>query len=167
MRTKLDTPFEAIEPFERAFVAKVREHGFFRAEVFGDAIGPGFSYSTGFCVTTGQPEIVMFSTEAEIAHNVFWNMFRLAEANIPVSLGKPTYQVFANRSAYVFPIAKNFYASHLSWSRWFYGGDDFSCLQIVWPDREGAFPWETTFDPAMAGRQSDLTEHGWRASLIS
>lgn len=165
MRTVLDAPFDALNPPEHAFAAKVREDGFFRAEVFGDAIGPGFSYSTGFWVSTGQPEIIMFSIKGETAHDVFWDMFRLAKGNTPLSLGKPTNQVFANRTAYVFPIAKRFYPDYLGWSRWFYGGDDFPSLQIVWPDREGMFPWEGRFDPAQPGDQPDLTEHGWQASL--
>ena len=109
----------------------------------------------------------MFSLQGEIAHDVFWDMFRLAKGNTPLSLGKPTNQVFANRTAYVFPIAKRFYPDYLGWSRWFYGGDDFPCLQIVWPDREGVFPWEETFDPAQPGGQLDLTEHGWQASLAN
>ena len=167
MQTALDAPFESLDPPGHAIVAKVREDGFFRAEVFGDTIGPGFSYSTGFWVSTGQPEILMFSMKEELAHDVFWNMFRLAKANTPLSLGKPTDQVFANRTAYAFPIAKRFYADYLSWTRWFYGGDDFPCLQIVWPDREGVFPWEAKFDPELAGNQPDLTEYGWQASLAN
>jgi len=46
-------------------------------------------------------------------------------------------------------------------SRWFYGGDDFPCLQIVWPDRAGRFPWEADFDAQFEGNQPDLTEQGW------
>jgi hypothetical protein len=53
----------------------------------------------------------------------------------------------------------------LGWSRWFYGGDAFPCLQIVWSDRDGRFPWQSGFDPALAGLQPDLTENGWLASL--
>ena len=167
MRTVLDAPFDALNPLEQAFAAKVGEDGFFRAEVFGDATGTGFSYSTGFWVSTGQPEIIMFNMKGEIAHDVFWDMFRLAKGNTPLSLGKSTNQVFANRTAYVFPIAKKFYPDYLGWSRWFYGGDHFPCLQIVWPDCEGVFPWQRRFDSAQPGGQPDLTEHGWQASLAN
>ena len=167
MRTLLDAPFDALDPPGRAIVVKVRADGFFRAEVFGDTIGPGYSYSTGFWVSTGQPEIVMFSMKGVIAHDVFWDMFRLAKANSPLSLGQPTDRMFGNRTACAFPLAKRFYADYLGWSRWFYGGDDFPCLQIVCPDPEGAFPWEAGFDQAHASDQPDLTEHGWQASLAN
>lgn len=167
MQTALDVPIASLDPPGPAIVAKVKADGFFRAEVFGEDIMPGFSYSTGFWVSTGQPEILMFSKKGELAHDVFWGIFRLAQANTPLSLGKATDQVFANRTAFAFPIAKKFYANYLGWCCWFYGGDDFPCLQIVWPDSEGVFPWEAKFDPELAGNQPDLTEHGWQASLAN
>ena len=167
MRTLLDAPSDALDPTGHAIVAKVRADGFFRAEVFADAIGPGYSYSTGFWVSTGQPEIVLSSVKGVIAHDVFWDMFRLAKASRPLSLRQPTDQVFANRTVYAFPMDKRFYADQLSWSRWFYGGEDFPCLQIVLPDHKGVFPWEAGCDPDFAGNQPDLTEHGWQASLAN
>lgn len=165
MQTALDAPPEALDPGEEEFVGKVREYGFFRTSVLGDDRGPGFSFTTGFWVSTGQPELIMFSVKHEIAHDVFWDLFRDAKSNKPIPLGKKTDQLFANLPAYAFPVAKRFYADHLGWSRWFYRGDEFPCIQIVWPDREGVFPWEPGFDPEFAGDQPDLTDKGWQASL--
>ncbi|MBB4000481.1 DUF4262 domain-containing protein [Aureimonas pseudogalii] len=166
MRTVLDVPAKTLDTSEMAFVAEVREHGFIRTEVSGDREGPGFSYSTGFWVTTSQPEFIMFGMMGEAAHTVFWDLYRDAQAQAALSFGKKTDRVFANLPACIFPIAKRFYADHLGWSRWFYRGDEFPCLQVVWPDREGVFPWEAGFDPAFSDRQSDLTEQGWQASLV-
>jgi hypothetical protein len=107
----------------------------------------------------------MFSLRHEIAHNVFWGVFRDAKAGQTLPIAVRTDQLFGNLPAFVFPVAKRHYPDHLGWSRWFYGGDDFPCLQIVWPDRAGLFPWEVGFDQAFAGNQTDLTESGWSASL--
>ena len=52
----------------------------------------------------------MFSMKGVIAHDVFWDMFRLAKANSPLSLGQPTDRMFGNRTACAFPLAKRFYA---------------------------------------------------------
>lgn len=165
MRTALDAPFDALDPAEQEFVGKINEHGWFRTDVSADAEHVGFSYSTGFSVNTGQPELLVFSMKGSIAHDVFWELFRDAKAGAALPRGRRTDQVFGNLPAYVFSVAKRFYAEHLGWSRWFYGGDEFDCLQIVWPDREGVFPWESGFDPAFAGDQPDLTERGWAASI--
>jgi hypothetical protein len=107
----------------------------------------------------------MFSVKHEVAHNVFWDVFRDGKAGQNLLVATRTDLVFGNLPAFVFPVAKQHYADHLGWSRWFYGSDDFPCLQIVWPDREGVFPWEDGFDQAFAVLQPDLTERGWLASL--
>ncbi len=165
MRTALNAPAEALDDAERAFVAKVREHGWFDTAVFGDTEGPGFSFTTGLWVNTGQPELIMFGMKREIAHNVFWELFREAKAGLPLPVGEPTDRAFENLLAYAFPVAKRFYRDHLGWSRWFYGNDEFPCLQIVWPDRSGIFPWEQGFDTDFATDQIDLTETGWKSAL--
>ena len=167
MRTALDAPPELLDQIEQSFVAKVRQHGWFRTGVQGDAEGPAFSFTTGFWLNTRTPEVIMFSTKDEIAHDVFWDLFRDAKSDRALPVGTRTDQVFANLAAYAFPVAKRHYADYLGWSRWFYRGDDFPCLQIVWPDRTGAFPWEAGFDPAFANDQPDLTENGWLAALAN
>jgi len=166
MLTALDAPTEALDKFEQPFVAKIREHGWFDTAVSEDAEGPGFSYSTGIWVTAGQPEIIMFGLQ-KIAHDVLWSLFRDAVAGVALPLGQRTDQVFGNTAAYVFPVTKRLYPHHLGWSRWFYAGDDFPCVQIVWPDPGGAFPWETGFNPAFLNSQIDLTDRGWLASLAN
>jgi hypothetical protein len=161
MLTALDAPPDALDESERAFVAKVKEHGWFRRNVFGDNEGPGYSFTTGFWVNAHQPELIIFSTKSEIAHDVLWDLYRDAKSGRALPIGKRTDAVFANLPAYVFPVAKMHYHDLLGWSRWFYGGDDFPCLQIVWPDRAGTFPWEPKFDAKFRSDQPDITERGW------
>ena len=161
MRTALDAPPEALDDAEKSFVSKIREHGWFRTGVFGDDEGPGFSYTSGFWVSASQPEIIMFSMKDAIAHDVFWDLFWEAKDGKNLPVGKKTSVVFANLPAYVFSVARERYSNFLGWNRWFYAGDDFPCLQIVWPDREGVFPWEPNFDLNFAKDQPDLIEHGW------
>lgn len=165
MKTALDAPTAALDGPEQRFVADVREHGWFHTTVSANAEGPGFSFTTGFWVNAGHPELILFGMKGEIAHDVLWDLFRDAKREKPLVVGKPMGDVFGNQPACLFPVAKRFYAEYLGWSRWFYGGDDFPCLQIVWPDREGMFPWEAGFDPAFAGSQPDLTERGWQGAI--
>ena len=117
MRTALDAPVEVLDDPERAFVAKVREHGWFDTAVFGDAEGPGFSLTTGLWVNTGQPELIMFGMKREITHDVLWDLFREAKAGSPLPIVKPTNRAFQNLLAYAFPVAKRFYPDHLGWSQ--------------------------------------------------
>lgn len=154
-----------LDPDEKSFVAKIREHGWFNTSVSGDDEGSGFSYTSGLWVNARQPEVIMFSMKREIAHDVFWDLFRDAQAGQGLKQGVQTDQVFANFPAYVFPVAKRYYREYLGWNRWLYAGDDFPCLQIVWPDRDGVFPWQAGFDPKFADDQPDLTDNGWSAAI--
>lgn len=161
MRTALDAPLAALDEEEKAFVATIREHGWFRTGILSDAEAPSFSFTTGFWINAHHPELAIFNMQDAIAHQVFWDVFLEAKAGRGIPVGRRTDAVFSNLPAYAFTVAKRHYADHLGWSRWFYGGDDFPCLQIVWPDRTGLFPWEGGFDPEFEGNQPDLTERGW------
>jgi Domain of unknown function (DUF4262) len=167
MATALDAPAEILDQQEQSFVAKIREHGWFCTNVQADAEGPGFAYTTGFWVKVRQPEVIVFGLNDKTAHQVLWDVFRDAEQGRSLPVGTRTDQVFANLAAYAFPVAKRHYPDHLGWSVWFYGGADFPCLQIVWPDRAGVFPWQAGFDPSFAKDQPDLTENGWLAALAN
>jgi len=47
----------------------------------------------------------------------------------------------------------------MGYAVWFYGGDDFSALQCVYPDLEGHFPWDGGFDANWRNRQPLLFPH--------
>ena len=165
MRTALHVSEANFDPSEKQFVANVREHGWFRTSVAADEQGPAFSYTTGFWQGVEQPELILVGLKHETAHHVLWDLYAEAKAGKPLPIGVPIPDVFGSYAAYVFPVAKRFYAEYLGWSLWFYCGDDFPCLQVVWPDRNGIFPWEEDYDPDLVGSQPDLTENGWKASL--
>ena len=38
-------------------------------------------------------------------------------------------------------VAKSQYYDFVGFARWYYRGNDFPLYQIVWPSREGLFPW--------------------------
>lgn len=166
MITALDAPPDVLDQQEQAFVGHIRESGWTRTNVFGDEAGPGFSYTTGFWLNTGQPEIVIFGLKSEIAHDVCWDLFRSAKAGNALRIGGLSNDVFGNLPAYAFSVGERHYKDHLGWSMWFYSAaNPFPCLQIVWPDRNGRFPWEHGFDSEFEGLQTDLSELGWQASI--
>ena len=41
---------------------------------------------------------------------------------------------------------------------WFYGQESFPLLQLFWPDRKGAFPWEVGADDGLREAQPRLHE---------
>jgi hypothetical protein len=117
MLTALDAPADTLDEGERSFVSKIRQHGWFRTGVLGDGEGPGFSFTTGFWVNAAHPEVIIFSTKEEIAHDVFWDLYRDVKSGKNLPIGKRTDAVFANLPAYAFRVAKKHFRDFLGWSR--------------------------------------------------
>lgn len=164
METAFDLPDADLEDEDRPFLAKIREYGWFRTEVFGDEEGPGFSYTTGLWVTARHPEIITFSLKGETAHRIFWGLFERVREGARLPIGVPIADVLERLDVMLLPVAKEQYREYLGWSIWFYRHHDFPCLQLVWPDRSGLFPWQEGFDETFRNDQSDLTD-GWVKAL--
>ena len=161
MFTTLDVDPSKLDEDERKFVSNIREHGWFGTAVFGDEEGPGFSYTTGFWLKLNFPEIMTFALKREVAHATFWDIYRTLEKGEHLAIGEPIAGIFENSDAALLPVSKRHYKDHLGWSRWFYCGDDFACVQLVWTDRDGYFPWQRGYAAEFASAQPDLTVGNW------
>lgn len=159
--TRLSSPRDELDNAEQDFVQGIMGHGWMQTHALDEDGKPGFSFTTGFQVSIGHPEIIAFKIDRQVANEIFWVLYRCAQNGKPVPRAIRTGGILPHDDAYVFPVARRHYANYLGWSRWFYCGDDFDCLQVVWPDEAGVFPWEDGFDGRYAEAQIDLTEHGW------
>jgi hypothetical protein len=92
-------------------------------------------------------------------------MYRDLKAGMTFPVRQPVTGIFRSHKAALFPVAKQHSPTYLGWGHWFYGTDEFPCVQLVWPDKADVFPWESGFDVRFAGDQPDLSEDGWAASI--
>ena len=162
--TALDAPPEVLDADERRFVGQIREHGWFRTEIFESEGQPGFSFTTGFWVGHGFPEIIVFSLPPQVTHDVLWSLYRAVAAGEPPPIGVPTAGIFGGFDALLVPVDKSHYPEHLGWNRWFQGGDDFPCVQLFWPDKSGRFPGQAGAQAAFQALQPDLSASDWNWS---
>jgi hypothetical protein len=161
MRTALDADASAMDEHEKKFVSTIRKHGWTQTSVSADEAGCGFSYTTGFWLNLRFPELITFSLRHESAHDTFWYMYRELEGGQTFAVREPIENIFSNLRATLLPVPGRHFQEYLGWSRWFYGGDDFSCMQLVWPDPSGKFPWQFDVSSAMLDAQPDLTDGNW------
>jgi hypothetical protein len=161
MSTALDANPARLDEHERNFVEKIRKHGWFGMHVGADDEAPAFSYTTGFWLKFKFPELIVFSVGRENAQGMFWTVYRELEAGNRLPIGQPTEQIFENAAAVLLSVSTQQYPSYLGWSRWFYGNDNFECLQLVWPDPSGLFPWSAESPEGLRAAQPDLTAGNW------
>jgi uncharacterized protein DUF4262 len=159
--TALDAPPAKLDEHEQNFVGGVRQHGWFGTHVAADDTAPGFSYTTGVWLKFEVPELIVFSLRRDIAHDTFWHIYRELEAGKRFPVGELSDNIFSNSAGVLLPVSSRQYRAHLGWSRWFYGNDDFQCLQLVWADRDGLFPWSVGASDGLRAAQPDLTDGNW------
>jgi len=121
---------------------------------------PGFAYTTGFWLRFGYPEIIVFDLGRQVAQDTFWHMYQELEAGKRFGVGIREDEIFRNAPAVLLPVSPQHYRSHLGWCRWFYGNDKFECLQLIFPDVNGHFPWEEASESFRA-TPPDLTAGNW------
>jgi hypothetical protein len=165
MITALDALRTSLDAGERNFVDNVRKHGWIATHVSAEDEHPGFSYTTGFWITLNSPEIVVFGLQRDASYDVLASLFGDFKTGIKHPVGSANSIILKSHKSFLFPVAKTRYSNHLGWNQWFYNGDNFDCLQLVWPDPAGTFPWQAGFDNRFTESQVDLTENGWMAEL--
>jgi len=158
--TALDADPTRLDAHEQNFVANIRKHGWSGTHVAGDKNASAFSYTTGFWLKFEFPELILFGLEGQVAHQTFWHMYRTLEAGKRFGIGIREDDIFENVSAVLLAVSRQHYRDYLGWSRWFYGNDEFQCLQLIFPDVSGHFPWEEPSDSSRA-IPPDLTAGKW------
>jgi len=156
----LDSPLGSLESFHRNFVAQIRKHGFITTHLRAED-GPDFCYTTGFWLKFRFPEVLLFSLPPVQAHAILWHLHDMLAAGKRPTSGVPVSGVFRKARAVFLPMSMERYDEYLGCSMWFYGGDDFECSQLIFPDPDGHFPWDFGTCEEFQALQLDLTDGEW------
>lgn len=118
--------------FERRLVQAIEQKGFSLVHQAGHC------YTVGLWKTYNHPELIIFSLPAQRAQ------FLLEQAVREIEQGR-TLTEFAGNLADGYalraePVLPLHHREFLSYNRWFYRGDGFEALQLVWPDADHNFP---------------------------
>lgn len=106
---------------------------------------PGFSYSIGLFKTFQLPEILLIGLDHELRHTLIDNICIDYEEGNGLNVGAFNPDIVEHFDCLVVEVEKEHYAEYLGWARWFYKGDEFPAVQVVYPDTLGCFPWDKDF----------------------
>jgi hypothetical protein len=147
MLDKFEWPNPEHEADDR-IIRNVRTHGCHIAGIIGDEKGPPYAFSIGLFLNYGHPEIVIFGlTRSDSADFINDIRDRAAKGRLYAAGDVSDDLVPGYRCCFVdVPLER--YGAYLGTAIWFYAKSPrpFPCLQLVWPDTEGRFPWQTACD---------------------
>ena len=133
--------------YERSVLANVEKFGWHCTSVFpkeGDD-SPRFTYSVGLYHSYTQPEFIIFGLEGKIAHSLL-NALAVAAANGTMyPLDKPCNELIEGYDCAFVEVPRDRFNDYVFSALWFYADVAFPLYQVVWPDAEGKFPWNSRY----------------------
>lgn len=144
-RDRTGAPWKIHDRMEDIVRSNVAEHACHVMLIDADDEGAGFGYSIGLTKTYGHPEVICFGLGHEVVHAMI-NEFRDCVAS--GTRFKDGDRVSGLIEGYVCIVKRmepHRYSEYMGYARWYYEGDEFEALQIVWPDKQNRFPWDAGY----------------------
>lgn len=151
-------PSVSLSEHEQRFCENIEKYGFAITNVFEDASGPSFSYSTGFWQKFELPEVIIFGHSSDIAGQMLWNLFDELVTGRELKGGSESTEILDNHVCKFRVLLEEQRLLHLTWSDWYYCRKPFPSLQMFWPDAEGRFCWDTRVSEDFKWLQPNLSE---------
>jgi uncharacterized protein DUF4262 len=149
---------ESESPAHDRLLGDVQEYGCHILNVAGEGRAD-FSYSVGLYLNFGHPEIVVIGLSADKAMQLI-NLVcdRVAQGG-QFDEGSLSMDLLNGLPVAFMKVEPEHYDDRFGFANWFYQSlptAGFPVLQLVWPDREGRFPWDTQFDQSPRSMQPVL-----------
>ena len=138
--------------------ADIATYGWHVVKVLEDAEGPGFAFTIGLYRRFEHPELIVVGLPPDTMHRLL-NVAGEAVRSGQVYVAGQAYDDLLEAYSCTFrPVPVRQYEPYLGYARWYYRGDDFPTLQLVWPDREHRYPWAAPPDAWIRGAQPVLAD---------
>jgi hypothetical protein len=113
-----------------------------------------FAYTIGLYRRFKHPEIICFNLNHQVSAQLLNHVCEQIKESHSFETGKNYSGVLKHYDVQFLKVEKGYYRDYLGYAVWYYGKEiDFTALQLVWPDRRNAFPWENNFMPAYKFKQ--------------
>ncbi|MFC7529236.1 DUF4262 domain-containing protein [Actinoplanes sp. GCM10030250] len=124
---------------DHGVIGNVKEFGWSVTGVPADDHGPGWSYTVGRWHSRGGPELAMFGLDLRVMQSL---------PEHPWATGRPGRgpdhdDVVNGYAVHLRTVEPTWYRAFFGQAIWYYRRPPIPFLEVVWPDRDGAFPWDT------------------------
>jgi hypothetical protein len=135
----------------------VRERGCHLMGISAD-VGVGYVFSIGLYLNYGHAELILFGLDPNDACLIINEVRDRVVEGREYFAGDVCADLPLDRKVCFVEVPLDAYRDYLGTAIWFYAKlpRPFPCLQIVWSDRDGRFPWETGCDARLKEYQPVL-----------
>ncbi|HBO37552.1 MAG TPA: DUF4262 domain-containing protein [Pasteurellaceae bacterium] len=147
------------DDYDSQVLDQINEVGWYNIHVAGENGESAFAFSLGYFHKQNHPEIIIIGLSGKQAQQLLniaaVKVFGAKEKIEPYK----KYEYFTESLSVAFvPVDLEHYGEYLGYANWYYGSmsKPYPVLQMVWPDREGKYPWEPGYDQSFLQSQPIL-----------
>ena len=126
---------------EQKVLDDIAKYGWHCVNILAEGHEGPYSFTIGLFHAYQYPELLIYGLKSEVAHKVLSNAVEDLPQGRRLDLNAPTDELLVGYSRCFVEVPASKYFEHVGWARWYYRGNGFSLYQIVWPSRDGYFPW--------------------------
>lgn len=134
-----------MDPSDEKLLSDIAQYGWHAALINPEEEGAGYGFTVGFFRSYGHPEIFIYGLSHETTHQLMRLISVPVMAGRRFHAGTVTHDLANHPCAFV-EVPRDFYADFFGYGLWYYRERSFPVLQLVWPDPEGNFPWDSDYD---------------------
>jgi len=143
---------------DRKLLDDIATYGWHVMNVFEAKDSPPFSYTIGLQHSYGHPELIILGLPDNVAHPTLNIAGEAIKKGRRYLAGEVSDEFLEGYGITFRAVPLRHYPPFLGLARWFYEGDTFSTLQLVYPDRSGRWPWDPTVSAGFRDAQPVLAE---------
>jgi hypothetical protein len=152
-----------LNPSDQKVLDDVKEHGCHITLVFDDEGElPHFAYSTGFPISVGQPEVIVYGLDDLVMHYMINELHAQCSRGLTLTDGAEIHGLIEGHKCVARRVTNpDEIDEYFGVARWYHrsqhGAELVETFQIVWPGaQQGLFPWEPGCHEAVIERQPAL-----------
>lgn len=134
----------------------LEQRGWYVIKVGATETEPAFAYSLGLYEHFRHPEIILFGLDLETMHRLINAAGEQIRQGQIYEEGRRYADLVKDYSCEFRIVNPRHYKGLVTYALWYYQGSPFPVLQLVWPDRDGLFPWNEGFDAKLGQKQPVL-----------
>jgi len=143
-------------PGEQKVIDDIAKFGWHCVNILPEGdLGP-YSFTIGLQQTYGHPELIIFGLPSNVAHEVLTVAVGFIQIGNPIDLSLPTDLLLEGYPCVFVKVPESQYHEQVGFCRWYYQGNAFGLHQIVWPTRDGHFPWHPSVSEPFRANQPVL-----------